>query len=288
MSKPWILISPSSRGIGLALTRSLLQRTAPSIPILATTRAKNPDETKDKILSELSNSSSANDRLHLVRLDVTDESTISAAAEKAEQLFPSTDHHLRLAFAIPGILRPEKSVKQVDAADALETFKVNALGPLLLMKWFGEFLPRKKTNLEPGTHGDGATAGSSEDGQGLLQLPPHATWLAMSARVGSTSDNKLGGWYSYRASKAGVHSLAKSFDIQLKSRSGDKAMAMAYHPGTVKTELSKEFWSSVGEDRMFSPEDAANRMLEVVMGEDKIGTEGRGKCWDWKGTEVPP
>jgi NAD(P)-dependent dehydrogenase (short-subunit alcohol dehydrogenase family) len=285
MTKPWIFVSPSSRGIGLALTRVLLQRTASSIPILATSRG-DPDETKDKILSDLSTSrSTAHDRLHLVRLDVTDESTISAAAGKAEELFPPKDHHLRLAFAIPGILRPEKSARQVDADDALEAFRVNTLGPLLLMKWFGEFLPNKRTDLT--SHPDSDASKDDETEEQLL-LPPQATWLTMSARVGSISDNKLGGWYSYRASKAGVNSLTRSFDIQLAARNGERAMALAYHPGTVKTDLSKEFWGSVGEDRMFSPEDAAERMVQVVMGKDKVGLEGRGRCWDWKGTEVPP
>jgi NAD(P)-dependent dehydrogenase (short-subunit alcohol dehydrogenase family) len=73
----------------------------------------------------------------------------------------------------------------------------------------------------------------------------------MSARVGSTSDNALGGWYSYRASKAGVNSITKSFDLYLKTKSGENAMAMAYHPGTVRTGLSREFWGNVKEGKLF-------------------------------------
>lgn len=107
----------------------------------------------------------------------------------------------------------------------------------------------------------------------------------MSARVGSTTDNKLGGWYSYRASKAGVNSFTKSLDLYLNTRAGDKAMAIAYHPGTVKTGLSKEFWGNVKEEKLFSAGYAVERMLEVVRG---VGIEGRGRCWDWKGEEVLP
>lgn len=107
----------------------------------------------------------------------------------------------------------------------------------------------------------------------------------MSARVGSTTDNSLGGWYSYRASKAGVNSITKSLDLFLRTRSGDKAMAMSYHPGTVKTGLSKEFWGNVKEEKLFSPEFAVEKMVGVVR---NVGLDGRGKCWDWKGEEILP
>ena len=107
----------------------------------------------------------------------------------------------------------------------------------------------------------------------------------MSARVGSTTDNALGGWYSYRASKAGVNSITKSFDLFLKPRSGENAMAVAYHPGTVKTALSKEFWGSVKEGKLFEPEFAVEKMMEVVR---SVGLGGRGQCWDWKGEEILP
>jgi NAD(P)-dependent dehydrogenase (short-subunit alcohol dehydrogenase family) len=107
----------------------------------------------------------------------------------------------------------------------------------------------------------------------------------MSARVGSTSDNNLGGWYSYRASKAGVTSITKSLDLWLKARSGENAMAIAYHPGTVKTALSKEFWVNVKKEKLFSPEYAVERMVGVV---NRVGLDGRGKCWDWRGVQVLP
>lgn len=107
----------------------------------------------------------------------------------------------------------------------------------------------------------------------------------MSARVGSTSDNSLGGWYSYRASKAAVNSIAKSVDIFLRQRCGDKAMCVSLHPGTVKTGLSEEFWGSTPVEKLFSPEFSAEKMIEVV---NTVGVEGRGRCWDWKGTEILP
>lgn len=107
----------------------------------------------------------------------------------------------------------------------------------------------------------------------------------MSARVGSISDNRLGGWYSYRASKAGVNQLVKTFDNHLRTTSGGNAMAIALHPGTVRTGLSKEFWGSVKKDKLFESDWVAERLLDVVR---EVGLEGRGRCWDWDGKEVPP
>jgi NAD(P)-dependent dehydrogenase (short-subunit alcohol dehydrogenase family) len=172
------------------------------------------------------------------------------------------------------MLHPEKNPKQIDMEKALDMFRVNTLGPLVLMKHFAEMLPKQATELEPSPKDDELRLSDS-----------HAIWLSMAARVGSTTDNRAGGWYSYRASKAGVISLSKSLDRYLAARSGDKALAMAYHPGTVKTGLSKGFWDSVEEGKLFSTEYAAEKMAGVVAGFE-VGQ--RGKCWDWKNEEVPP
>lgn len=318
MSRPWILVTPASRGIGHALTRHLLRTT--TVPILATAR-RDPDAVKARLLQDLETTATttttappdnrdgdappASDRLHVLPLDVTSEPSIAEAAARARELFPpgadggrgrgrgrgQDRHHLHLAFAIPGVLHPEKSPRQVDAEAALATYRVNALGPLLLMKHFGDLLPRRQAEplLLPGGAGRQQQQQQHRQGQHEeqgLRLPPHAVWLSMSARVGSVSDNKKGGWYSYRSSKAAVNALAKTFDLQLLTRSGERAMAIAYHPGTVRTDLSRDFWGSVDEEKLFEPEYAVERMVEVVT--SKIGLEGRGRCWDWKGEEILP
>jgi len=164
------------------------------------------------------------------------------------------------------LLFPEKSPAQIDYDKALLTFQTNTLGPMLLLKHFSPFLPR------------GATALQESDG-----LPKQAIWANMSARVGSISDNQLGGWYSYRASKAAVNQLTKTFDNYLKTSAKGKAMAISLHPGTVKTGLSKEFWNSVKEEKLFSPPFAAEKLIEVI---NSLTLENRGRCWDWKGEEV--
>ncbi|KHN98762.1 NAD(P)-binding domain protein [Metarhizium album ARSEF 1941] len=288
MSAPWALVCPSSRGIGFALTRHLLRTTR--LPVLATTRHPEPGTTKAAILEGMESdgpagsAGSAGSRLRVVRVDVTDEASVEAASRAARRLFPPARHHLHLGFAMPGVLTPEKSPAQVDADAGLAMLRVNVLGPLLLMKHFAEFLPRRGTRLRaPGLDADAdADADAHGNGDGLAA---RAAWVFMSARLGSIADNRSGGWFSYRASKAAVNSVAKSLDVMLRARSGDKAVAVAYHPGTVRTGLSRDFWARVPQDRLFSPEYAAERMLSVVNG---LHLGQRGKCLDWRGDEVPP
>ncbi|KAK4198422.1 hypothetical protein QBC40DRAFT_350193 [Triangularia verruculosa] len=259
MSKPWILLTPSTRGISHSLLHHLLRCTTSSIPILATTRSPNLPPTYPE-----------SDRLHVVNLDVKDESSIKSAADQAKQLFPKDTHHLRLALTLPGVLLtpPEKSISQMEEKNVLETLRVNTLGPAMLMKHFSAFLPKKAASID-------AVEG----------LPDHATWLSVSARVGSTTDNRLGGWYSYRLSKSALNSAIKTLDLELAQKSAGKAIAVGYHPGTVKTDLSREFWEGVPDDKLFSPDDAAAKLWNVVT---NLDTKQRGKVWDWKGEEVPP
>ena len=89
----------------------------------------------------------------------------------------------------------------------------------------------------------------------------------------------------YRASKAAVNSIAKSVDIYLKQTCGDNAMCVSLHPGTVKTGLSQNFWGSMPKEKLFTPEFAAERLIQVA---NEIGLHGRGKCWDWDGKEISP
>lgn len=284
--QPWALISPASRGIGLHLARHLLQNT--KLPIVTTAR-KDLDQAKELILDGLHDVDQK--RLNVLKLDVlgmqsflfpckplspfttlmptlTDENTIQDAASACSDLFPKKENYLHISYAIPGILFPEKSPQQIDHDDALLTFRTNTLGPMMMLKHFSPFLPRKSTQL-------------AED----PSLPKSAVWATMSARVGSITDNQLGGWYSYRASKAAVNQVTKTFDNHLRTASGDKAIAISLHPGTVKTEFSKEFWSGVKEGKLFSPEFSAEKLYEVVVGRT---LDDRGNCYDWKGEQVPP
>ncbi|EMD96027.1 hypothetical protein COCC4DRAFT_124136 [Bipolaris maydis ATCC 48331] len=263
---PWSLISPASRGIGFALARRVLQTT--NAPVVATAR-KDLDKTKEELLDGLDVDEK---RLSVLRLDVLDEQTIADTAAACKSQLSGSSNQLQLALVVPGILFPEKSPTQINADDALLTFRTNTLGPMLMLKHFSSFLPRKSHNIDR----------EQEEMEGL---PSIATMAIMSARVGSISDNRLGGWYSYRASKAGVNQTVKTFDNHLRTASGENAMAVALHPGTVKTGLSKDFWANVKKEKLFEREWVAERLIDVI---EQVGIEGRGKCWDWDGKEVPP
>jgi NAD(P)-dependent dehydrogenase (short-subunit alcohol dehydrogenase family) len=266
---PWVLTTPSSRGIGFALTRHLLRTT--TLPIVATARSS-PSSLQKSLLADLPSVDPS--RLEVLTLDVTNESSVQDAAAHCKEKFPSSNgSYLHLALCIPGILHPEKSPQQINYDAALQTFKINALGPLLLMKHFTPFLPKKATTLAAGDT--------------LQGLNSRAIFAIMSARVGSISDNGRGGWYSYRSSKAAVNQTVKSLDIYLRTSAGGKAIAVGLHPGTVKTGLSEEFWKSTPKDKLFSKEFSAERLCEVLKGLDGEKGDG-GKCWDWEGKEIPP
>lgn len=104
--------------------------------------------------------------------------------------------------------------------------------------------------------------------------------MHVSARVGSIEDNKRGGWYSYRASKAALNQVVKTFDLHLQMKKSP-AICVAVHPGTMKTDLSKGFWEST--PNVLEPEEAAEKLVEVVGGLDM---KQRGQVWDWAGKRV--
>jgi NAD(P)-dependent dehydrogenase (short-subunit alcohol dehydrogenase family) len=273
----WILVTPASRGIGHALTKQLLRTTPASIPIVATTRG-DKQEARHSLLEELGLDEKSSNRLDVQNLDVLKESSISDLAGYCKDRYQKspTDQgkpsHLRLGLLIPGMLHPEKSPAQIDYEKALETLKLNLLAPMMLLKHFSQFLPKKAVTL------------SAVDG-----LPGAAVLACMSARVGSITDNGKGGWYSYRSSKAGVNQVVKSADLHFKTQSGHNACVIGLHPGTVKTGLSKGFWESTPKDQLFTPEYSAEKLLEVVgkIGDSNID-EYRGRCWDYKGDVIAP
>lgn len=186
---------------------------------------------------------------------------------------------LRIAITVPGTLHIEKSPMQINADNALDSFKVNALGPMLLMKHLSPFLPNKSS---PPIQDSQQPPGLSSS---QWQLPSHAIYALMAARVGSISDNTSGGWYSYRASKASVFQLTKTFDLHLQTQSKERAVAVAMHPGTVQTDFTRNYWNG---REMLQPEESADLLLKFLCAMGTGANEGRGRCWDWNGKEVLP
>lgn len=150
---------------------------------------------------------------------------------------------------------PEKHLGAVNAEQLRHSFEVNAILPILLLQQLLPKLPRKR----------------------------HAFWVQLSAKVGSITDNYLGGWYSYRASKAALNMLLKTASIEL-GRSHKQLVIAAVHPGTTDTALSAPFQERLPEDKLYSPEQSAQRIAQVI---ENLTTEHSGKLLHWDGTELP-
>ena len=186
-------------------------------------------------------------------IDLLDEGSLERAAAFAADL-----GELRLVIDATGFLHddrqgPEKSWRQLDAANLARAFALNAIGPALIMK---HVLPR-------------------------LPRSGKAVFATLSARVGSIGDNRLGGWYSYRASKAALNQLVRTAAVELGRRSPN-AICVALHPGTVATELSAPFAAAGLE--VHPPTVAARHLLAVV---DQLTAEANGGFFDWRGQPVP-
>lgn len=262
MPLPYILCSPGSSGLSLALARHFLRTT--KLPLIATARSGLSD-TKDRILDGLEVDSS---RVTVLNVDFLEESSLEAASNDIKDIL-GKDNHLRLAMISPGILlNPEKTPQQIDYDDALQTFKINTLGPMLAIKHLSGFLPKRNARLE-------SFAGLPDD---------VAVWATMSARVGSITDNRLGGWFAYRASKAAVNQVSKTLQNNL-TMTKRPAISVTLHPGTVKTNLSKEFWASTKPEKLFTPEFSAEKLCSVLAG---LKQGDGGGQFDWKGEFIPP
>jgi len=154
-------------------------------------------------------------------------------------------------FLSDEMIMPEKSLKTLDSQNMTRLFELNAMGPALLMKYFTPLMPRKE----------------------------RAIFTTLSARVGSIGDNSLGGWYSYRASKAALNMFLKCTAIEV-ARNKPEAICVALHPGTVETSLSDPF---SGNRERFTPEHSASQMLQVL---DGLMPEQTGTFWDYKGDAI--
>lgn len=174
--------------------------------------------------------------IHAHQLDLRDEDSIIAARDVALGKGP-----IDLVIVATGILhrgdelRPEKSLRQLAAGPLAEVYAVNSIGPALVAK---HFLP-------------------------ALRRDTKTVFAVLSARVGSIEDNRLGGWLSYRMSKAAVNMLVRTAAIE-QTRSRPESIVVALHPGTVATELSRPFTARVDEEKVFSPVYAAEALLRVV------------------------
>jgi len=186
-------------------------------------------------------------------LDVTSETDWIAAARHVEAsgLAP------RLVLVATGFLhderfRPEKALRELDPAQLAQSFAVNAIGPALAMKHLLPLLPREGRSV----------------------------FAALSAKVGSIGDNRLGGWFAYRAAKAALNQLVHTAALELR-RTRPDAICIVLHPGTVDTPLSRPFARAGLNVR--APDAAAREILGALA---TLGVSASGGFYDYAGREI--
>ncbi len=181
-------------------------------------------------------------------LDVTDEANIAAHLENLDTPFD-------LVIVATGILSgtngPEKAMKSLNAEEMAHLFAVNTIGPALVLKHAKRLLPRDR----------------------------RAVFAALSARVGSIGDNSLGGWYSYRASKAALNQIIRTASIELR-RTHKELVCAALHPGTVATDFTRNY----PQHKSVPAEEAARNLVNVV---ESLTPADTGGFFDWAGKTVP-
>lgn len=187
-------------------------------------------------------------------LDLTEEASVAEAARAVGEGPPPS-----LIFVATGVLHhgqaPERTYKAMTAAHLLRDYQVNTVGPALVAKHFVPLLPRDRRTV----------------------------FAALSARVGSIGDNRLGGWHSYRASKAALNMILKNLSIEL-ARTHPQAVVAGLHPGTVDTALSVPFQKGVAAEKLFNADYSASRLLAVL---DGLTPADSGGVFAWDGARIP-
>ncbi len=183
-------------------------------------------------------------------LDLTDEASIKAALATVQGPFD-------LIFVATGALvidgaQPEKSLRQITPKALGDQFALNAAGPALVLKHAVPLLPRRAS----------------------------AVFAVLSARVGSIGDNRLGGWYAYRAAKAALNQLMHGAAVEL-ARSHRQLCVACLHPGTVATSFTRDY---ADRHPTVSPQEAATRLVDVLAG---LGPDQTGGFYDYAMAEIP-
>lgn len=188
-------------------------------------------------------------------LDIENQTSIEDAAQNIK------DYLIDTIIVATGILHsenfgPEKSIREINYSTMAKVMAVNTIGPALIGRYF---IP-------------------------LLRKDTKSVLAFLSARVGSISDNKLGGWYSYRASKTALNQIIKNFSIELK-RTNPKAVVLGLQPGTVDSNLSEPFKKNVTKDKLFSPEHSRELLSGVI---EKVTIEDSGNLIAYNGEIISP
>ncbi|NJL87715.1 MAG: SDR family NAD(P)-dependent oxidoreductase [Leptolyngbyaceae cyanobacterium SM1_1_3] len=242
------LVVGASQGIGLGFVNQLLAQ--PQVTTLYATYRQ--PETAAALL----NLAEQSDRLRLLQIDVTQENQLIAGIQQIRQQTPQLHWVINCVGILhEGDLQPEKALRQIDPEQLLRYFQVNSLPAILLAK-----------HLMP-----------------LLQHGDRSLFAAISAKIGSIEDNRLGGWYGYRASKAALNMLMKTAAIEY-SRKSPKTILTVLHPGTTDTKLSQPFQRQVPPEKLFSVERTVTQLVKVMT---HLSEADSGRFFSWDGSPIP-
>ncbi|MEJ8568654.1 SDR family NAD(P)-dependent oxidoreductase [Elongatibacter sediminis] len=248
-SRKLCLVVGGTRGIGRALVHGLLADSGVE-RVIATGRGEPGAATAGNDDQPVSG------RAQTWRLDITDDHDLGRLAQRLADIGRPPDLVIHAAGVLhDGLLQPEKSLAQCERAHLMRSFEVNSLGPLLVARAVAPLLDRKRA----------------------------FTFVGLSAMVGSIGDNRLGGWYGYRASKAALNQFIRTLANEWAGRL-PRAIALALHPGTTDTALSRPFQSGVSPDKLYSPDRSATRILRVI---DGLRQNDSGRFLNWDGREIP-
>jgi NAD(P)-dependent dehydrogenase (short-subunit alcohol dehydrogenase family) len=243
------LVLGASQGIGLGFVQHLLQN-AEVASIFTTYRTP---ETAGELLVL---GQKYPDRVHCLALDMTEESQISETLKTIQVTTPKLHWAINcVGWLHEGTMQPEKSLQQLNADQLLRYFQVNSIGAVLLAK-----------HLVP-----------------LLKHSDRSVFANISAKVGSIGDNRLGGWYGYRASKAALNMFMKTVAIEYSRKSPNTIVALL-HPGTTDTRLSKPFQSNVPPEKLFSTEQTVEQLWQVI---SQLELSDSGQFFAWDGNPLP-
>lgn len=221
---------------------------------LAQTLAMRQEVSTVWCTSRSTRSSFSHPKAKWISLNLEDELSLARAATQVAQAdLPS------MILVATGILHgqgvfPERALKEINAQALAKVLQVNTVGPALLAKHFVPLLPK--------------------------DVPSVLAFLG--ARVGSVSDNRAGGWYAYRASKAALVMIVKTLSIELR-RTHPLASALCLHPGTVRSPLSAPFVGPKSKRKCFSPQECAEKLISVL---ETVGPEQSGMHLDHAGLEI--
>lgn len=189
-------------------------------------------------------------------INYEDENDLVAAADFVASYGPVQKVIVATGILHDAEMTPEKSLRDLNVAQFQKTFAVNTVLPALAAKHFLPLLDRNKRSI----------------------------FAALSARVGSISDNHLGGWYAYRASKAALNMIIRNAAIEM-ARKSSEMVVVGLHPGTVDSALSQPFQRNVKPGKLFEPSYAVDQMMSVM---DGLGPKDSGRCFAWDRTEIDP